>query len=392
MSQELISRSPDLKRLRDEGYEVEVRSNYLLVHNVPYVNSAKEVCFGTLISELTLAGNVTACPGTHVVQFTGDHPCNNDGTAIVQISHSSPNQTLADGLVAKHSFSNKPNGGYVNYYDKMTRYIEIISAPAESIDDSVTAKTFKVIEAEGDQSVFNYIDTCSSRAGISLISNKLATGKIAIVGLGGTGSYVLDLVTKTPVPEIHLFDGDRLLQHNAFRSPGAPSVEELADAPMKVDYFAKVYSEMHRRIIPHDCYIDASNIDALQVAGFLFLCLDKGEPRQLIISKLEEWEVPFIDVGMGIEIIDDQLIGILRITTSTDRARDHIRNRIPFSDDGGEDGYSQNIQTADLNALNAALAVVKWKKLCGFYGDATRENHCTYTLNVNMLLSEDNDP
>lgn len=37
MQSALISRSPDLLRLRDEGYEVEVRSGHLLVHNVPYV-------------------------------------------------------------------------------------------------------------------------------------------------------------------------------------------------------------------------------------------------------------------------------------------------------------------------------------------------------------------
>ena len=53
------------------------------------------------------------------------------------------------------------------------------------------------------------------------------------MGLGGTGSYVLDLVAKTPVWEIHLFDGDAFLQHNAFRSPGAPSLDELEAQPPK---------------------------------------------------------------------------------------------------------------------------------------------------------------
>ena len=57
MSQQLINRSPDLKKLRDEGYEVEIRSNFLLVKNIPYLNSAKEVKYGVLISELTLAGD-----------------------------------------------------------------------------------------------------------------------------------------------------------------------------------------------------------------------------------------------------------------------------------------------------------------------------------------------
>jgi hypothetical protein len=41
-----------------------------------------------------------------------------------------------------------------------------------------------------------------------------------------------------------------------------------------------------------------------------------------------------------------------------------------------------------LNALNAALAVIKWKKLMGFYQDLDFEHHCTYTIGGNMLRNE----
>ena len=82
MSQELISRNLDLKRLRDEGYEVEIKATYLLVHNVPYVNAQKEIKRGTLISALQLAGDQTVAPSDHVALFAGEHPCNKDGTEI----------------------------------------------------------------------------------------------------------------------------------------------------------------------------------------------------------------------------------------------------------------------------------------------------------------------
>ena len=81
--------------------------------------------------------------------------------------------------------------------------------------------------------MFCYTDTASSRAEIGVVSAKLKGGAVGIVGLGGTGSYILDLVAKTPMAEIHLFDGDKLLQHNAFRAPGAPSIETLKEAPLK---------------------------------------------------------------------------------------------------------------------------------------------------------------
>src|SRR6266568_1672497 len=178
MSQELISRNFDLKRLRDEGYEVEIKATYLLVHNVPYVNSRQEIKRGTLISALQLAGDKTVKPSDHVALFTGEHPCNRNGSEISQIKHSSANQTLAPDLVAKHSFSNKPPNGYENYYDKMARYAEIISGPAESLKPGISAKTFRVVESYGEESAFNYLDTASSRAGIKAITDKLVGPKL----------------------------------------------------------------------------------------------------------------------------------------------------------------------------------------------------------------------
>src|SRR3954471_24499910 len=127
MSQRLVSRSPDLSRLRHEGFDVEVRSNHLLVKQVPYVNARREVRYGTLVSELTVAGEVTAAPGTHIVMFAGEHPCHKDGSEIAQIKHTSAPQDLGGGLVVQHTFSNKPPGGYKDYYEKMTRYADIIS-------------------------------------------------------------------------------------------------------------------------------------------------------------------------------------------------------------------------------------------------------------------------
>jgi len=392
MSQQLINLNSDLKKLRDEGFEVEIRANYLLINSVPYLNSNKAIKLGTLISDLTLAGDRTAKPGSHVVHFVGDYPCNKDGSEINQIRHQSNPQTLGEGLVTNHSFSNKPKSGYKDYYEKMTRYIDIISAPAQSIDDSVKAKTFKVIESENEESVFNYLDTHSSRAEINHISDKLKYHKIGIIGVGGTGAYILDLVSKTPVEEIHLFDKDWFLQHNAFRAPGAPSIEQLNKMLKKVDYFNEIYSKMRKNIIPHDCYINSSNLDQLLGLNFVFMCLDKGDVKELIVNKLEESKISFIDVGMGVEVVNEELIGILRVTTSTEKKRKHVRdkNRISFVE-GVDNEYSKNIQIADLNMLNAALAVVKWKKLCGFYQDLEKENYTAYSLNDNSLISEDND-
>ena len=389
MSRSLISHSADLKRLEDDGYEVEVRSGYLLLKHIPYVAEGRIIRYGILVSELTLAGDATTTPGTHIVMFAGAMPCDAEGRPLNQISHSSSRQVLADGLVVDHSFSSKPPEGYPDYYQKMTTYEAILSGPAQAIDPNVTARTFAVVEAQIEDSVFRYVDTASSRAGIGAITQKLEVGAVAIVGLGGSGSYILDLVAKTPVREIHLFDGDKFGQHNAFRSPGAASIETLQAALEKDAYYRDVYHAMRRdNIVAHGC-VDESTVDCLRTMDFVFIAVDKGRPRGLVAEKLEEFGVPFIDVGMGIEEVEGSLLGQLRVTASTDQSRERVRSRLPLSDGDGEDDYSRNIQIADLNALNAALAVIKWKKLLGFYTDLEKENTSLYQIDGNHLVNED---
>lgn len=393
MSHPLISRSADLLKLQNEGYELEIKSGFLLVKGVPYVNSRKQVQRGTLVAKLVLAGDTTTRPDDHVAYFTGEHPCNADGSEIAQIKHGSGERTLAEGVVIQHSFSAKPkpNELYPDYHAKIATYTAIFSGPAQLIDPSARPQTFKVVEPEKEkrETPFNYIDTSSSRAEIDVVTAKLKQlNKIAIVGLGGTGSYVLDFVAKTPVWEIHLYDGDTYLQHNAFRSPGAPSLDELAAQMPKTTWFKNLYSNMHSGIVDHSAYLDAANAEELRDMDFVFLCVDNGESKKFIVEKLEGFNIPFVDVGLGVQLNDGSLAGIVRVTTSTPQKRDHLRSRVSFEDLGNNE-YNRNIQIADLNALNAALAVIKWKKLFGFYRDLKSEHHAQFHIDTNGLVNED---
>ncbi|AEI52164.1 ThiF family adenylyltransferase [Runella slithyformis] len=389
MSQQLISLSPDLKKLRDEGYEICIKGNYLLAGHIPYVNRNKEIMYGTLVSELTLVNNTrTAQPGNHVIHFIGNHPCNKDGTVISAIQHASNTQTLYQEITINHSFSNKPASGYVDYFHKISRYADIISAPAKSLDGNVTEKTFRVIPDVDETSVFRYLDTNTSRANIDRVNSKLKGQRVAIIGLGGTGAYLLDLIAKTPVKEIHLFDGDDFQQHNAFRSPGAAMMELDSPNIKKVDYYTDIYSRMHSHIIPHSFYINDSNLGFLKRCSFVFLSIDNNSARKVIIEYLVREGVPFIDTGLGVNLVDDSLIGTIRTTVCTPSKNDHIADRIPMVDNDNND-YSPNIQMAELNAMNAIFAVLKWKKLAGFYQDLEEEHHCTYSINVAQLQNED---
>jgi len=389
MSQELINHSTDLKRLRDEGLNIEARNGLLLVYDIPYLNTNGEIKRGILVSELNLAGDKTIKPNTHVIYFAGEYPCNKDGTPIEQIRHQSKLKSLKDLVEINHSFSNKPREGYSDYYEKVTTYIKIISGPVKSIDNSITEKVFRVIESQDDDCIFNYFDTNSSRAGIIDMSLKLINQKIAIIGLGGTGSYILDFISKTLVKEIHLFDGDQLLSHNAFRSPGAPSIESLRMQMNKTEYFKQIYSAMHNNIFAHAEFISVDNLNKLEDMDFIFICIDKSNIKGTIINKLVELGIAFIDVGMGIEVAEDgSLLGVIRTTTSTQEKRDHLKKRISLSGND-DDAYSSNIQIAELNALNASFAIIKWKKINGFYNDQIKEHNSNYVINTSQLLNED---
>ncbi len=387
MSQPPQNLSADIRCLIDEGYEVEIRALHLLVHHVPYLDSARQVKFGILISKLSFAGDRVQWPGTngdHIAYFTGDFPCFPDGRPMEGLRHQSNPITLVDGLVAQHSFSNKPPGNYIDYHHKMTRYVEMLSDQARAVDPSAKAITHKLIELGDEHSVFVYPDTNSSRAEITAVSNRLSGLKIAIIGLGGTGAYVLDQAAKTPVEQIHIFDGDLFAHHNAFRAPGAPAMETLHDPPLKVDYFAERYSQMHRGIKVHRHYVSSETVTPLAEMDFVFICVDKPLAKRVIFDYLEAAGKPFIDVGMGLQLVDGQILGTARATLSTPANRNTARQAVSLVDDG-DDVYSTNIQVADLNMLNASLAVIRWKKLYGFYHDRNQEFHSTYTIDSHML-------
>jgi hypothetical protein len=345
---------------------------------------------GTLVSELTLCSDVTVRPSTHVIHFIGAHPCTRDGAEIVQIKHASTTTQLAANLQINHSFSNKPANGYADYYEKVTRYVEIISSAAKSLDASVDARTFKLVESSESDSVFAYFDTASSRAGIMAVSERLSSQRIAIVGLGGTGSYILDLIAKTSVREIHLFDDDLYLQHNAFRSPGAASLEDLRRRLTKVQYLCDMYTKMRTGIVAHPVRITDSNVHLLHGFDFIFVCVDKGSIRKVILDELRSHGIAFVDVGMGVELTaTQQLWAVCRVTAGTRGRTDHIDRRIPMADTDLDAAYTQNIQIADLNALNAAMAVIKWKKIAGVYEDVDGEYHSTYSTNFHLLTGEE---
>ncbi|WGJ15968.1 ThiF family adenylyltransferase [Methylocapsa sp. D3K7] len=391
MSQRPIDRSPDLKRLRDEGYNLQVVEAYLVVWDIPYLAAKDEIKRGILVCVLSLANDIATPPGDHTANFIGAYPCHADGSQITQIVNSENNLKVSDELTTNFYLSAKPqpSGRYENFYDKVTTYVRLISGPAQEVDQDVTANTFTLVRDDEHDEIFNYFDTASSRADIVEVNRKMCLGRVAILGHGGTGGYILDYVAKVPVREIHLFDGDLFLQHNAFRAPGAPSGDELEKQPYKVDHFYDIYSKMRKGIVPHREFMSAENLHLLEGMNFVFISMEAGTVKKAVIEKLLQLNIPFVEVGMGVYLRNNVLGGLLRTTAATAKNSDHLWGRISLSDGGVKNEYDKNIQIAELNALHAAFAVIKWKKIFGFYDDRRGEHYSTYAIGRNDTNNED---
>ena len=395
MSHRPISRSRDLTRLRDEGYDLRIADGHLVVAHVPYLDREGRVQHGALVCALTLSGDQTARPDDHVAYFQGSEPCDRFGQPLARVIHSAcANKQLARGLQVEFMLSNKPPDGYPDYHAKMTTYVTLLAQHAVLIDPEATACTFPVASDENGEGPFTYLDTASSRAGIAAIAARLEGMRIAIVGVGGTGSYILDFLAKCRVSEIHLYDGDPLRQHNAFRSPGAIGLDALEAAPNKAEHHAQIYRQLHPGVIAHPYGIDERTHAELADMDFVFIAVDDNDARGDIITALQGHGVAFIDVGIGMQTREHDteyatLGGAARTTlVDWEPNRDHT-TRIPTRSHNEENDYTTNIQIAEINALNAALAVIRWKRYAGIYDDLERERHSVYDIDGNTITNTD---
>ena len=143
---------------------------------------------------------------------------------------------------------------------------------------------------------------------------------------------------------------------------------------------------MRSGIVAHGS--DVTEKDVAELLGgldFVFVAIDDTATRQWLLPELATLGVPFVDVGMGVEKTDEQLLGIVRTSfgetpKSTASPRDG-----GAAENVGE--YARNVQIVELNALNAALAVIRWKKHRGFYLDLGQESRSTYTIDGNHMAN-----
>jgi molybdopterin/thiamine biosynthesis adenylyltransferase len=357
----------DLKQLIQQDYSISIVGAHLIVNDVYYVDAHGDLGKGRLAAPLNLTTpNTLGAPVNHQMYWSESDPYFTDGTRIPTGDHK-VNISIGS-FTFPHHLSIKPTGGpgFVNYFEMIEHYVSLISAPAEQ-KFGVSARTAAVYDCPPGRSPFTVPDTFSARAQIDDLNALLTRDQIVIIGLGGTGAYVLDFLVKTPVATITAYDFDTLKVHNGFRMPGEVPIANFG-LP-KSEIYQRKYSSFRRGLVFHNKRIDASDTDCFNDTTFAFVCIDDGPSRAEICEMLRRAKVPFIDVGMGVEKENGSLDGIIRTTLFTPETAEAAMLRVPTDSRDEANAYRTYVQIAELNALNAALAVIRYKQLRGFYAD-----------------------
>ena len=375
--QALASRNPFVDKLVKQGYDVAFVNAHLVVFGVPYLNSAGELRYLDMISPLDLREeSLIDRPSDHKVYFAGEIPCNVDGQKIAA-GTSEERRTVSDAIIGNRMLSSKPEGlrPYESIEEKITQYLDLISSPAMHKFPDVTPRRALRAHLESAPSPLKFPDALSAREGVVELSHKLRDRKVAIVGCGGTGAYVLDFIAKTHLKEIHLFDDDVVHVHTLFRLPGVYGETHLGLS--KVEALAEAYGRFHGGVEPHVERIDQNNVSRLADYDFVFVCVDDGPTRQTIAQACHAASVPFVDVGMGLNKGTSGLYGFIR-TAGGDHGDFDRLDGSPYlpAENAHDREYRHQPQIAELNALNAAMAVIRFKQHMGFY-DRLADSYAT---------------
>ena len=256
---------------------------------------------------------------------------------------------------------------------------DLLHRYAKQIVGAVSAAGYSEPAALAMPDPFHIPNTFEARAAIAPVQDRIRGQRIAIIGLGGTGAYLLDLIAKTPLSEIHLLDSDCVDWHTFKRAPGSPTAEEieqvLSGSLLKVDYYCSKYAAFRDGLYAHAIRVDSSSMFAEFVSDhsidFVFVCIDQltegdSSRQDDVYRAVSEAGVPFIDSGVSITLEDCAVRGAVT-TSSYDAGSDAWKDAIPNARlEGGAPGY-RNVQLPEVNAAAATFAVMEWRRRTGQY-------------------------
>lgn len=247
----------------------------------------------------------------------------------------------------------KDEGEYLDAWDALKIYMHAIYGGFRASDNSGSHKverpyTFPIL-GERSRDEVQWLDLVRGE-------------KIAIVGLGGVGAWIADLLTKADVAEVHGWDADVIEAKNIIRMPGAVNPDWIGKP--KAEWFEETYRQIHRQVHGHPKYVDEQTAAGMcSNATFGFVAVDNDEGRKIACAAMAAAGIPFVDVGISLNRRDGQVSASIRVTTARPHD-DAWRKAIPKVDKAGQETYGK-LELPDVAAVAAGLAVQSWRKVRG---------------------------
>jgi len=370
---ELASRNPFVQDLHELGYDADFVGGHFVLYGLPYLDQAGALQHGDLFTPVNLgAEGIIEASGTHQVWWRGGKP-HGPGGIELGISPTVAAVQIVPEVATDLAFSLKrldehhQRRDYVSFQEKIETYLDVIVCPALAAYPSATPLRGIERRAQEQGSPLRLPDTSSANYGINDVADRLRGKKVCIIGLGGTGSCILDFIVRTHLEAIVLYDDDKVHVHTLFRIPGV--LAKSAIGKPKVEVLAQHYDSWHAGITPVPARITPENVEQLRGFDFVFVSVDDGPSRRFIVEWLSTVGIPYVDCGMGLErSFGNALNGMVRITGS-DRAAYERTVDTPYlpTVNPKDAEYRKQAQIIELNAHNASLAVIRFKQQFGLY-------------------------
>jgi hypothetical protein len=115
----------------------------------------------------------------------------------------------------------------------------------------------------------------------------------------------------------------------------------------------------------------------------------KSSSRLGIFELLLSKGILFIDLGMGLNRKNGGLNGMIRTTYFSAADGKRVRDKgLAELSENTDDLYRTNIQISELNALNACLAIARFKQLLGFYFEEIPHFHLLLEIGDLKIVGE----
>ena len=341
------------------GYSISRTENAVSANDVPYrkyngqIGWCRVVVISQPNSDIPGLGFGNASHTARIEEVEGGILYNSNGEEIGNRIEQGDNWCT---LSIKYGTVENPKE-YIDVWDQLLHYVYVISE--EGAVDRIRMKEWR---------------------------EKLKNETVGIVGLGGTGSYILDLVSKSGIEKIFVWDGDTLGERNTRRGVGATKRWRDKLGEYKAQVLSEEYSDDSCEInfFCHD-FTDGET-EMLRNVTFLFIAVDRSESRNEVRIAANAAKVPYIDVGLGFCIDQGKVTGGCQSVLSDGQ---ELQDCDLINDGcvaGGEQAYRM-VHLSEMHALNAALAVMMWRRFRGQYrntGDVLNR----YDADWNTLLKE----